>query len=158
LAPKGGRLPLVGTWTRWHDGLVRSRPFGVAETVAVTQGQHHPKRTSSQRLGLDCPPSFFSTKAPPYPSYGSRQLRANDTDWSSVEGQWTAWEAIRELVTSHDISIAAKALAKSPSRATHLRLRVRPPRPDDTNLRAHEGTWCLTPTALVVDKITVVLL
>ena len=76
-------------------------------------------------FGVDCPPGFFSSKEVPAPFVGIETLAGERTGWSSVEGQWMAWEAVRELVTPEDIRAAIQSLARFPSLVDRLRFRAK---------------------------------
>ncbi|MBZ5677091.1 MAG: hypothetical protein LAP61_22840 [Acidobacteriia bacterium] len=76
-------------------------------------------------FGVDCPPGFFLSKQVPAPFVCIETPAGERTGWSSVEGQWMAWEAVRELVTPEDIRVAIEPLARFPSLADRLRFRAK---------------------------------
>jgi len=75
-------------------------------------------------FGVDCPPGFFSSTKVPDPFVGIETVAGERTGWSSVEGQWLVWEAVRELVTPEDIRAAIESLGRFPSLAGRLRYRA----------------------------------
>jgi len=76
-------------------------------------------------FGVDCPPGFFSSMEVPDPFVGIETPAGERTGWSSVEGQWMAWEAVRQLATPEDIRAAIESLARFPSLARRLRYRAK---------------------------------
>jgi hypothetical protein len=141
-APGGGRLDvLVGCISDWNQHRVDLvlRASGSEHTRALFDQQRSMLRRTWRvtrdiavrrglllnAFGVDCPPGYFSSKAVPGPFVGIETLDGERTGWSSVEGQWMTWEAVRELVTPEDIRAAMESLANFPLLAGRLRLRAK---------------------------------
>jgi hypothetical protein len=135
-----GRLTLVaGPQFDWHgpvdfaistsDGGWCQRAFKsyCATFRAVWKESSNPALRDAltlNALGVDCPPGWISVVqySPLFAPVETQTGRS--VAWWSVEGQWAAWESLRDLMTRRDLENLAHRLKAFPALARRLEVRT----------------------------------